>query len=418
MRETRSRSTHGAVSTSNSPSAVLGVGQLAMRLAEHVQSGNEFKDLWVQGEVFQSRTSPAGHVYFTMRDNIGQLACVLFASHAAQLALTPRDGMKVIAHGWCEFYLRDGRVQLRVDDVRPAGAGDAYLRLEALKRRLGAEGLFAQERKRALPPSPRRVGVVTSAVGAAWRDIQTVVARRDARVELVLAPALVQGAGAAESLIAALDGLAQLRELDVVIVARGGGPSEDLAAFNDEALVRAVARFPRPLVSGVGHETDITLCDLAADVRAPTPSVAAELVVPDASASQLAAERVWRRISVRTRDALRLRRERVAAAHRLLQRRAPPARVAAYRQRLDEERRRIDRAAARAVPARKQRMVAAGRRLDALSPLQVLGRGYAIVEGEDGRVRASASALRAGERARIRMRDGRARITVDEVTGG
>jgi exodeoxyribonuclease VII large subunit len=397
---------------------VLGVGQLAMRLAEHVQSGNEFKDLWVQGEVFQARTSPAGHVYFTMRDSIGQLACVLFASHAAQLALTPRDGMKVIAHGWCEFYLRDGRVQLRVDDVRPAGAGDAYLRLEALKRRLGAEGLFAQERKRALPPSPRRVGVVTSAVGAAWRDVQTVVARRDPRVELVLAPALVQGAGAAESLIAALDGLAQLRELDVVIVARGGGPSEDLAAFNDEALVRAVARFPRPLVSGVGHETDITLCDLAADVRAPTPSVAAELVVPDASASQLAAERVWRRISARTRDALRLRRERVAAAHRLLQRRAPPARVAAYRQRLDEERRRIDRAAARAVPARKQRMVAAGRRLDALSPLRVLGRGYAIVEGEDGRVRASASGLHAGEHARIRMRDGRARITVDEVTGG
>src|SRR5438309_6051160 len=264
-----------------------------MQLAERIQSDDAFKDLWVEGEVYQARVSPAGHVYFTLRDNVGQLQCVLFATQAAQLPLTPRDGTKLLAHGYVELYLRDGRVQLRVDDLRPAGAGDAYLRLEALKRRLTAEGLFAQERKRALPPSPRRIGVVTSPVGAAWRDVQTVVARRDARVELILAPALVQGAGAAESLIAALDGLGQLRELDLVIVARGGGPSEDLAAFNDEALVRAIARFPRPLVSGVGHETDITLCDLAADLRAPTPSVAAELAVPDASASQLAAERVW-----------------------------------------------------------------------------------------------------------------------------
>jgi len=279
-----------------------------------------------------------------------------------------------------------------------------------------AEGLFAQERKRPLPVAPRRVGVVTSAVGAAWRDIQTVVARRDPRIELILASALVQGTGAVDSLIAALDGLAQLRELDVVIIARGGGASEDLAAFNDEALVRAIARFPHPVVSGVGHETDVTLCDLAADLRAPTPSVAAELVVPDASARQQAAERLWRRIGVRAHEALRARRERLLAAHRLLQRRAPPARVAAFRQRLDEDRRRIDRATARLVPARRQRLVAAQRHLDALSPLRVLARGYAIVEGEDGRVRASASSLRAGERARVRMRDGRAHVTVDEVT--
>ena len=395
---------------------MLRVGQLAIRLAEHIQSGDEFKDLWVEGEVFQAQTSPAGHVYFTLRDNVGQLQSVLFATQAAQIALTPRDGTKVLAHGWIEFYHRNGRCQLRVDDLRPAGAGDAYLRLEALKRRLVAEGLFAQERKRPLPVAPRRVGVVTSAVGAAWRDIQTVVARRDPRIELILASALVQGSGAVDSLIAALEGLAQLRELDVVIIARGGGASEDLAAFNDEALVRAIARFPHPVVSGVGHETDVTLCDLAADLRAPTPSVAAELVVPDASARQQAAERLWRRIGVRAHEALRARRERLLAAHRLLQRRAPPARVAAFRQRLDEDRRRIDRATARLVPARRQRLVAAQRHLDALSPLRVLARGYAIVEGEDGRVRASASSLRAGERARVRMRDGRAHVTVVEVT--
>ncbi len=383
------------MSISNAPKDVLRVGQLAIRLAEHIQSGDEFKDLWVEGEVSQARVSPAGHVYFTLRDNVGQLQSVLFASQAAQIALTPRDGTKVLAHGWVEFYHREGRCQLRIDDVRPAGAGDAYLRLEALKRRLTAEGLFAQERKRALPPTPRRVGVVTSPIGAAWRDVQTVVARRDPRIELILAPAQVQGVGAVESLIGALDGLAQLRELDVVIIARGGGPTEDLAAFNDEALVRAIARFPRPVVCGVGHETDVTLADHAADVRAPTPSVAAELVVPDSTRHQVAADRLWRRVVV--------------------ERRAPPAKVAALRQRLDEDRRLIDRAVSRLVPSRRQRLVGSHRRLEALSPLKVLGRGYAIVEGADGRVRASVAALRPGEGARLRMRDGRADVTVEKV---
>src|SRR5437870_13345949 len=172
-----------------------------MRLAEHIQSGDDFKDLWVEGEVVQARVSPAGHVYFTLRDPVGQLACALFASKAAQVPLTPRDGAKVLAHGYVELYPRDGRCQLMVDDLRPAVAGDAYLRLEALKRRLTAEGLFATERKRRLPPAPRRIGALTSSIGAVWRDIQTVVARRDPRVELILAAAQVQGVGAVESII-------------------------------------------------------------------------------------------------------------------------------------------------------------------------------------------------------------------------
>src|SRR5712691_879738 len=246
---TRSRSTPGPVSTSSALSRVLRVGQVVTRLAAHIQSGDEFKDLWIEGEVVQARGSPVGHVYFTLRDNVGQLQCSLFAMKAAQIALTPRDGNKVLAHGYIELYPKDGRCQLMVDDLRPAGAGDAYLRLEALKRRLAAEGLFASERKRRLPPAPRRVGVITSSVGAVWRDIQTVVARRDPRVELILAPAQVQGIGAVESIINALDGLAQIRDLDVVILARGGGAAEELWPFNDEALVRALARFPRPVCS-------------------------------------------------------------------------------------------------------------------------------------------------------------------------
>ena len=391
------------------------VGQLALKLAEHIQGGDEFKDLWVEGEVVQARTSSAGHIYFTLRDNVGQLQCVLFATAAAQIPLTPRDGAKLLVHGWVEFYRIDGRCQIRVDDLRPAGAGDAFLRLEALKKRLTAEGLFSLERKRALPTAPRRVGVVTSPIGAVWHDIQTVVARRDPSVELVFSAASVQGVGAVESIIGALDGLAQLRDLDVVIVARGGGSAEDLGPFNDEALVRAMARFPRPTVSGVGHETDVTLCDLVADVRAPTPSAAAELVVPDARVGQITAERHMRRIAARAREALDARRRRLVTAHHLLERRAPPARVAELRQRLDEDRRALDRAMARLVPARRQRLSGAKRQLDALSPLNVLGRGYAIVEGADGRVRASVKALRTGDKARVRMRDGRANVTVERV---
>ena len=323
-------------------------------------------------------------------------------------------------HGFVEVYLRAGTYNLRCDDIRPAGAGDAYLRLEALKRRLTAEGLFAQERKRVLPPRPRRVGVVTSPTGAAWHDVQTVMARRDPNVEIIFAPAQVQGQGAVESMIAALDGLAQLRDLDVVILARGGGASEDLSPFNDEALIRAVSRFPKPLCSGVGHESDITLVDLVADLRAPTPSVAAELVVPDASAELAAAQRLRRRIYARVREIAADRRRRLAGARRLLDRGAPPARVAALRQQLDERRREIDRAIARAVPQRRQRAVSARRRLEALSPLAVLGRGYAIVEGVDGRIRSDAAALAAGEQARVRMRDGRVDVLVErvEVTSG
>jgi exodeoxyribonuclease VII large subunit len=388
------------------------------RLAAHIQSGDDFKDLWVEGEVVQARSSPAGHVYFTLRDPVGQLACALFASKAAQVALTPRDGTKVLAHGYVELYPRDGRCQLMVDDLRPAGAGDAHLRLEALKRRLVAEGLFANERKRALPPAPRRVGVVTSSVGAAWQDIQTIVARRDPRVELVFAPAQVQGIGAVESMINALDGLAQVRDLDVVILARGGGAAEELWPFNDEALVRALARFPRPVCSGVGHETDVTLADLVADVRAPTPSAAAELVVPDAGAEQQRAERAWRRVVARVRERVEGRRRRLETARRMVDRRAPAMRVAVLRQRLDESRRALDRAVARAIPQRRARAVSAQRRLAALSPLAVLGRGYAIVEGDDGHVRASVTTLTAGDRVRLRMRDGRAAAIVEAVDRG
>ena len=397
------------------PERILLVHELTVLIARRLMEGETFKDVWVEGEVSEATVSAAGHAYFTLRDNTSQLRCSLFATAAANVALTPRAGARLLVHGDLDVYIKGGTYNLRCDDIRPAGAGDAYLRLEALKRRLTAEGLFAHDRKRALPPRPRRVGVVTSPTGAAWHDIQTVIARRDPNVELIFAAAQVQGQGAVESMIGALDGLAQLRDLDVVILARGGGATEDLSPFNDEALIRAVSRFPKPLCSGVGHESDITLVDLVADLRAPTPSVAAELVVPDAGAELAAAQRLRRRIDAQIKEIAADRRRRLTGARRLIDRRAPSARVAALRQRLDEQRQKIDRAIARAVPQRRQRAVSAGRRLDALSPLAVLGRGYAIVEGADGRIRSDAAALVAGEQARVRMRDGRAEVLVKRV---
>ena len=400
------------------PSNVIRVGQLSIRIAERLLAAEDLKDLWVEGEISEATVSSAGHVHFTLKDNAGQIRCVLFATQAANVPLTPRAGMRVIAHGYVDVYLKGGSYNLRCDDLRPAGAGEAFLRLEALRKRLEAEGLFTHERKRPLPERPRRVGVITSPTGAAWHDVQTVCLRRDPSVELIFAGAQVQGAGAVESMIAALDGLAQLRELDVIILARGGGASEDLSPFNDEALVRAVSRASRPLCSGVGHESDVTLVDLAADVRAPTPSVAAELVVADAGLDVATVARLRRRIDGRIREIAGDRRRRAIDAKRLLDRRAPAARIAELRLQLDDSRRAIDRAIARAVPLRRQRTVSARRRLEALSPLAVLGRGYAIVEGSDGRVRSDAVSLRPGEPARLRMRDGRAGVRVESVEVG
>jgi len=256
---------------------------------------------------------------------------------------------------------------------------------------------------------------VTSPAGAAWRDIQTVVARRDPRVEIVLAPAQVQGAGAADSVIAALTGLALLRGLDAIVVARGGGAPEELAAFNDEGVVRAVTRASVPVVSGVGHESDTTLVDFAADLRAPTPSVAAELLVPDARAGIVALDRAIRRVAQRAEESARRRRALVVSARRVLDRRAPRALVAGLRRRTDEAGARLDRAMSRLLTARRGAVTSASRRLEALSPFNVVARGYAIVEDADGHVRTNARTFQPGDPARVRLRDGRLVTRVENV---
>lgn len=259
---------------------VLPVGAFVCLFQELLEADPLYSDLWVEGELTDFSRSAAGHVYFNLRDDDGCLKCVLFREQALRQQHLPAAGTQIIAHGGISIYRRSGSVQLQADLVRPAGPGAAALELEYLRQRLEAEGLFDPSRKRSLPAWPRSIGVVTSLHGAAWHDIQTVIGRRFPLAELVLAPAQVQGDGAPESIASAIESLQQDARVEVVIVARGGGASDDLSAFNDERVVRAVFACRIPVVTGIGHAIDRALVEDVADVAAPTPSVAAELSVP------------------------------------------------------------------------------------------------------------------------------------------
>ncbi|MBA3415181.1 MAG: exodeoxyribonuclease VII large subunit, partial [Chloroflexia bacterium] len=258
----------------------LSVGQLADYLREVLALDPILSDVWVTGEVVDARQPKSGHVYFSLVDAEASLKCVLFRGQLLRQTHLPQNGLQVTLHGAFDLYARSGEVQVIVDSVQPTGLGLAALEFERLRQRLEAEGLFDPARKRPLPPAPRFVGVVTSASGSVWHDIQHVVRRRYPLTHLILAPAKVQGDGAPAAVVAALEALQADGRPEVIIVARGGGSAEDLAAFNTEAVVRAVFACRIPVVSGIGHETDITLVDLAADLRAPTPSAAAEQCVP------------------------------------------------------------------------------------------------------------------------------------------
>ncbi|MDQ2959978.1 MAG: exodeoxyribonuclease VII large subunit, partial [Candidatus Dormibacteraeota bacterium] len=241
----------------------------------------ELEDVLVEGEISNLSTPSSGHIYFTLKDRTAALACVCFRSHALRIPFAAENGMTVVAHGHVEIYAQQGRYQLYVDRLEPSGVGALALAVEQCKRALAAAGLFDERRKRALPLLPRRVAVVTSRTGAALRDVVTTMRRRAPCVDLVLSPATVQGDGAAETIVLALRRAARVRGVDVVLLVRGGGALEDLMAFNEEAVARAIFDSPVPVVCGVGHETDLTIADLVADHRAATPSAAAELVAPD-----------------------------------------------------------------------------------------------------------------------------------------
>jgi exodeoxyribonuclease VII large subunit len=359
--------------------------------------------VWVEGEVSNLRTPPSGHVYFALTDARAQLPAIMWRSQARRLGFELEEGRRIVCRGKLGIYPPEGRVQLYVDAVEPAGVGAAALRLEQLKRRLQAEGCFDPARKRTLPRLPRKIAVVTSPSGAAVRDILRAVERRFPR-PIVISPCRVQGEMAAADIAWAVRRAGRTPGVDVVIVGRGGGSAEDLSAFNEEAVVRAICACPVPVISAVGHESDVTLADLAADVRAATPTAAAEIAVPerDLLAGELAMlERRLRREMAHALSRLRAGLERLEA------------RVVDPRRRLERQRQevaallaRAAAAAQRALAARRARLAGTAARLDAMSPLRVLERGYAIARNAAGAVVTRPDMVAPGEALTVRVSGG------------
>lgn len=358
------------------------VTEFTRGLRRAIESVDVFQNIWIEGEVSNFSRPKSGHWYFTLKDRDAALACVMWRSTAELQVRVPQDGEHIEVHGGLSVYEAQGRYQLYVDEIRAAGEGALYQQFLRLKERLENEGLF--ERKRALPAWPRRIGIVTSPTGAALRDVLHTLARRYPLAELVLAPTNVQGAAAAGQVAAALGRLDQFSEPELILLVRGGGSLEDLAAFNSETVARAIVGVRAVVVSGVGHETDFTIADYAADLRAPTPTAAAELATPHVQEL----------------------REALARLQRSLARQSPQARIRREQLRVDELSERGGRALAQRTRLLRAGLGGLAARLDALSPLAVLQRGYAIVRKPGGAAVRGPGEVQAGEKLDVRVRDG------------
>ncbi len=383
------------------------VSQLNEYIKKLVDSDGFLGSIAVTGEISNfTNHYKTGHFYFSLKDEGAQIKAVMFRGSASKLKFAPENGMKVIATGRVSVFPRDGQYQLYVESMEPDGVGALYVAFEQLKRRLEAEGLFSQSRKKPLPKIPTRVGIITSPTGAAVRDMINISRRRFPAAKLVLYPALVQGDGAPAQLIAGLKYFNAAKSVDVIIIGRGGGSIEDLWAFNDEGVARAVAASAIPVVSAVGHETDFTICDFAADCRAPTPSAAAELALPETN-------------ELKAKIAALIDREKVVLGRRIAESRAAVDRLAASRAlsspRVFIDDRRMTLASleekllssmqAGAVRRRAQLSTEAGM-LDALSPMAVLSRGYGVLYGADGKIIKSVNDVTVGGDISCRTSDG------------
>jgi exodeoxyribonuclease VII large subunit len=385
---------------------VYTVSQVNEQIHELLEAS--FPELWVEGELSNCRAYPSGHTYMTLKDEGAQIAAVLFKGAAFGLKFKPADGLKVLVRARVSSYVKRGDVQLIVSSMEPREKGALQLAFEQLKARLAAEGLFAEERKKPLPPYPRRAGIITSSQGAAVHDMITVLSRRWPALEILLYPVKVQGEGAAAEIARAVaDFNALLPDTDVLLVGRGGGSIEDLWAFNEEPVARAIAASRIPVISCVGHETDFTIADFAADVRAPTPSAAAELAVPDQAAVLAGLADCRRRLTSSIVELVRGLEARLdfARRHPFLQ--SPHRMYEERSKRVDELSGRLPEALRRVLLHAEKDLRLQMEKLDAFSPLKVLGRGYAIAEKLPGReILRRAEQVRPGDRVRVRLRQG------------
>jgi exodeoxyribonuclease VII large subunit len=379
----------------------------------------DFPDLWVEGQVTNYRgLNASGHRYFTMKDEGAVISGVLFKFSALKgLGFELKDGQQVLAHGRLSVYEPRGNYQLVCDRIELKGVGALQQRFEELKRRLEAEGLFDRARKRALPAFPKRVAVISSPTGAVIRDILHVTARRCPWLPLVLLPVKVQGDGAKEEVAAALKAVGQgaVGEVDLVVLARGGGSLEDLWAFNEELVARAIAACPVPVLSAVGHEVDYTIADFVADQRAPTPSAAAEILAPSNDEIKARIQGLLQALQAELDGGFDLAGQRLQALRHRLERASPRFRLEQGAQRLDELRARLGAAAKRRAAAASEALRSLAAQLHALSPLAILGRGYAVAFGADGAVLRSAAKARPGELIKVWLGQGALEAEVKAV---
>lgn len=395
----------------------LTVSQLSEYIRRMLQLDPMLHGVELKGEISNLKFHQTGSIFFTLKDEQSAISCVMYASDAARLQAAPFEGMRAVVSGSVGFYVKGGQLQFYASSLRAEGVGVLYERLMALKVRLSQEGLFAQERKRPLPAFPDTIGVVTSPTGAVIHDIMNVSLRRSPGAKILLCPVRVQGIGASDEVVQAIELLERIDSVSVIIVARGGGSMEDLWTFNEENVVRAVAGCAKPVVSAVGHETDVTLCDLAADLRAPTPSAAAECVVPLRSEmiaqlsemkEALQGAALWQ-IEKKQAD-LRLASVRLAACR-------PEKKLELEAQRLAAMREALHLAIGSRFAAAQDALALRMRELELLSPYRVLARGYAIVS-VGGRAVSAASQLAAGDLAALRFADGTIRARIEDKTEG
>jgi exodeoxyribonuclease VII large subunit len=392
------------------------VTNLTRHLRQLLDGDPDLQGIWVEGEISNLSRPASGHVYFTLKDAGASLRCVMWKTEAARLRLALQDGMAIEAHGSLGIYEVAGQYQLYADSIRPLGEGTLFQEFLRLKALLESEGLFDPARKRAIPASPRKIGIVTSRTGAALRDMLNTLRRRMPLAEVVLAPTPVQGEEAPLKLVAALRNLNRIAMPEVILLARGGGSIEDLWAFNDEGVVRAVCESQAPVITGVGHETDYTLVDFAADLRAPTPTAAAELAtavtVLDLRQGLVERSQI---LTGRIETLFERQRSLLEGLQSGLRTSSPLRRVQTERQRVDEMNRRGTAAQAHRLELALARWMGLENRLAALSPLAVLKRGYAVVT-KNKRVIASKSQIKDGDGLRVRVQDGEfgARVSGEE----
>jgi exodeoxyribonuclease VII large subunit len=402
------------------PPDAMSVSEVTARVKEQLET--RFADVWVAGEVSNLTRASSGHVYLSLKDESALMRAVIWRGTAAQLAIDPADGLQVVVHGRLEVYAPRGTYQLTIDRLHALGTGTLEAQLRRLRDALDREGLFAPARKRPIPAFPRRIALVTSPTGAAIADFLTALFARWKGSEVIVVPSRVQGAGAAEELATALAAAARLvPAVDVIALVRGGGSLEDLWAFNEEALVRAIAASPIPVVSGVGHEIDVTLADLAADLRALTPTDAAAQVSPDGPQVAAAVAALGVRLQAGLGRRVTLARERVVhlARSRIF---ADPSRLVRDRRLvLDQQAARLRRLAGAAVDRGRERLAAAAGRLEAGSPLHLLARGWSVTTRADDRTALrSVAGLHVGDEIMTQLADGRLwsrleRITTDDA---